>query len=143
MKKLNETKAFILISLIGVLLCLTMIFNVNVVLGDGINYILEGNNYEYKNTSTGSATYNDYKEGDLTTVSSSMVDNMVFGIEKVDTVEGYITVKKAAEILGVTVMTLHRWDAKGKLKARRHPINHYRLYTRTQLEKLLKKLSDK
>lgn len=57
--------------------------------------------------------------------------------------KGYITVKKAAEILGVAVMTLHRWDAKGKLKARRHPINRYRLYTEKQLEKLLKRLSDK
>lgn len=57
--------------------------------------------------------------------------------------KGYITVKKAAEILGVTVMTLHRWDAKGELKARRHPINRYRLYTKKQLEELLKRLSDK
>ncbi len=54
--------------------------------------------------------------------------------------KGYITVKKAAEILGVTVMTLHRWDAKGKLKARRHPINGYRLYKKSDLEKLLKRL---
>ena len=55
----------------------------------------------------------------------------------------YIKVKEASEILGISVMTLHRWDAQGKLKARRHPINHYRLYTKKQLEKLLKKLSDK
>ena len=57
--------------------------------------------------------------------------------------KGYIKVKEAADLLGVTVMTLHRWDAKGKLKALRHPINRYRLYTKKQLEKLLKKLSDK
>lgn len=55
--------------------------------------------------------------------------------------KGYITVKQAAEYLGVTVMTLHRWDAKGKLKAQRHPINHYRLYKQGDLEKLLKKIS--
>ena len=55
--------------------------------------------------------------------------------------KGYITVKEAAEILGVTVMTLHRWDAKGKLKARRHPINHYRLYKEVDLKKILKSVS--
>jgi DNA (cytosine-5)-methyltransferase 1 len=55
--------------------------------------------------------------------------------------KGYIKVKEAADLLGVTVMTLHRWDAKGRLKALRHPINHYRLYKRSDLEKLLKRLS--
>lgn len=53
----------------------------------------------------------------------------------------YLTVKKAAEFLGVTVMTLHRWDAKGKLKARRNPMNHYRLYKLSTLKKLLKDIS--
>ncbi len=57
--------------------------------------------------------------------------------------KGYLTVKQAAEFLGVTVMTLHRWDAAGKLKALRHPINHYRLYKRSDLEKLLKTVSKK
>lgn len=53
----------------------------------------------------------------------------------------YLTVKQASEFLGVTVMTLHRWDAKGKLKALRHPINRYRLYKQSDLKKLLKKVS--
>ncbi len=56
---------------------------------------------------------------------------------------GYIKVKEASEMLGVSVMTLHRWDAKGKLKSLRHPINNYRLYKRAKLHKLLKRLSDK
>jgi DNA (cytosine-5)-methyltransferase 1 len=55
--------------------------------------------------------------------------------------KGYITVKQAAEYLGVTVMTLHRWDASGKLKALRHPINRYRLYKPSDLKKLLKDIS--
>lgn len=55
--------------------------------------------------------------------------------------KGYLTVKQAAEFLGVTIMTLHRWDAKGKLKAMRHPINRYRLYKKSDLEKLLKRVS--
>ena len=57
--------------------------------------------------------------------------------------KGYIKVKEAADLLGVTVMTLPRWDAKGKLKALRHPINRYRLYKKTELTNLLNKLKRK
>ena len=53
----------------------------------------------------------------------------------------YLTVKDTAEFLGVAIMTLHRWDAAGKLKATRHPINNYRLYKRSDLKKLLQKLT--
>ena len=55
----------------------------------------------------------------------------------------YLTVTQAAKLLGVTVMTMHRWDASGKLKAPRHPINNYRLYKRGDLVKLLKKVDKK
>lgn len=54
--------------------------------------------------------------------------------------KGYIKVKEASGVLGVSVMTLHRWDAKGKLKPFRHPINRYRLYKKQELENLLKKI---
>ena len=57
--------------------------------------------------------------------------------------KGYVKVKEASEILGVSIMTLHRWDAKGKLKPLRHPINRYRLYKREELEKILKRISKK
>jgi MerR family transcriptional regulator, copper efflux regulator len=52
--------------------------------------------------------------------------------------KGFLKVKQAADLLGVTVMTLHRWDAKDKLKALRHPVNNYRLYDRKDLERLLR-----
>ncbi len=52
----------------------------------------------------------------------------------------YITVKQAAELLGVSIMTLHRWDFSGKLKAKRHPINGYRLYNEQGIKRLLKKV---
>jgi len=52
----------------------------------------------------------------------------------------YLTVKEAADLLGVSVMTLHRWDAKGKLKSFRHPINNYRLYKSSELKGLLKSI---
>lgn len=55
--------------------------------------------------------------------------------------KGYVKVKETSDILGVSIMTLHRWDAKGKLKPFRHPINNYRLYKTTELKKLLKQVS--
>lgn len=52
----------------------------------------------------------------------------------------YITIKEAAEILGVNPMTLRRWDKKGQFKACRHPINDYRIYKSEQIKKLATKL---
>lgn len=52
----------------------------------------------------------------------------------------YLTIKKAASFLGVSPMTLRRWDNEKKLKATRHPINNYRLYERKQLEKILEEI---
>jgi excisionase family DNA binding protein len=51
-----------------------------------------------------------------------------------------ITIKEAASILGVSEMTLRRWDAAGKFRARRHPINSYRLYRRADVTKLRKRI---
>ena len=54
--------------------------------------------------------------------------------------ENYLTVKDAAAFLGISPSTLRNWDRKGKLKARRHPINGYRLYERRDLQRLLDSL---
>lgn len=51
---------------------------------------------------------------------------------------GYFTVKAASKILGVTPVTLRRWDNAGKLKAKRHPMNHYRIYDPVEVEALKK-----
>lgn len=48
-----------------------------------------------------------------------------------------ITIQKAAEILGVTPLTLRNWDNSGKFQASRHPINNYRVYKLSDIEKLL------
>lgn len=48
-----------------------------------------------------------------------------------------ITIQKAAEILGVTPLTLRNWDNSGKFEASRHPINNYRVYKLADIEKLL------
>lgn len=46
------------------------------------------------------------------------------------TVTDVLTIKAAAELLGVSEQTLRRWDKAGKLRAPRHPMNGYRLYQR-------------
>jgi DNA-binding transcriptional MerR regulator len=51
-----------------------------------------------------------------------------------------LTIKAAAEILGVSEMTLRRWDQGGKFRARRHPVNGYRLYDRARVLNLLRKI---
>jgi len=56
------------------------------------------------------------------------------------TLKQYVTVKRAANMLGVCIMTLHRWDAKGKLKAKRHPMNGYRLYREEDIKRLLRQI---
>ena len=48
-----------------------------------------------------------------------------------------VTVKQASKILGVTPLTLRNWDNNGKFPASRHPINNYRVYKISDIEKLL------
>lgn len=52
-----------------------------------------------------------------------------------------LTVGKTAERLGVSIATPRRWDAAGKFKARRHPLNNYRVYRKADVERLRKKLA--
>lgn len=49
----------------------------------------------------------------------------------------YITIKNAANILGVSKITLRNWDKSGKLKAHRHPFNNYRVYKLEDIDKVL------
>jgi len=51
-----------------------------------------------------------------------------------------ITIKEAAKLLKVTGQTLRNWDKAGKLVPHRHPMNNYRLYKKSDLERLLKKI---
>ena len=55
----------------------------------------------------------------------------------------YLTVGEAAERLGVSRTTLRNWDKAGKLKPHRHPLNRYRLYRRSELEKLLDQVTER
>jgi len=51
--------------------------------------------------------------------------------------EVYFSVKEAAEILGVTPLTLRNWDKSGKFPANRHPMNNYRVYKLSALEHVI------
>ncbi|KND48405.1 MAG: hypothetical protein AB200_01600 [Parcubacteria bacterium C7867-005] len=51
--------------------------------------------------------------------------------------EVYFSIKEAAEILGVTPLTLRNWDKSGKFRANRHPMNNYRVYKLSALEKII------
>lgn len=54
--------------------------------------------------------------------------------------DGLLTIQQAAALLGVAVVTLRRWDANGRLRARRHPINSYRMYRRDEVLLLRKRI---
>ncbi len=54
-------------------------------------------------------------------------------------ISDFMTVGEAAAYLSVSKDSLRRWDRAGKLKARRHPINGYRLYQKSDLDKLLRR----
>jgi DNA repair protein RadD len=48
----------------------------------------------------------------------------------------YMSIRQAAQFLGVSHQTLRRWEQDGKLKPVRHPMNRYRYYLRSELEPL-------
>lgn len=55
-------------------------------------------------------------------------------------VDKLITIKEAAEMLGVCSETLRRWDRDGKLRTKRHPMNNYRVYKLSEVSNLKEKL---
>ena len=52
----------------------------------------------------------------------------------------FLTVKEAAEFLGVSPNTVRNWGRESKIPEHRHPINNYRLYRREVLESLLQQI---
>jgi excisionase family DNA binding protein len=59
-------------------------------------------------------------------------------MEKLDE---FLRIKDAAEYLGVSPNTLRNWGRDGKITEHRHPMNNYRLYKTTDLDRILRKLS--
>ena len=54
----------------------------------------------------------------------------------------FLRVREAAAILGVSPNTLRNWSRDGKIPFHRNPINGYRLYKRTDLERLLRTINE-
>jgi DNA-binding transcriptional MerR regulator len=52
-------------------------------------------------------------------------------------IDEYVRVKQAAEMLGLSPNTVRKWGALGKIPEFRHPVNTYRLYRRSDLERLV------
>jgi len=50
----------------------------------------------------------------------------------------YLTIKEAADFLGVAVNTMRNWADAGKFPVHRNPINNYRLIKKLDLEELLR-----
>ena len=51
--------------------------------------------------------------------------------------DSYLTIKEAAEYLGVSANTLRNWGRDNKLPMHRNPVNGYRLFKITDLDKFL------
>lgn len=51
----------------------------------------------------------------------------------------YVRIAEAAEYLGVHHNTLRNWGRTGKIPEYRHPVNNYRLFKVSDLDKLLRK----
>ena len=49
----------------------------------------------------------------------------------------YLTIKEAADYLGVCANTLRNWGGSGKIKEHRNPMNGYRLFKIADLQKLI------
>lgn len=54
----------------------------------------------------------------------------------------YLSIQEAANMLGVTTLTLRNWDKKRILTAYRNPVNNYRVYRLDQLELFLRKIEN-
>ena len=54
--------------------------------------------------------------------------------------KGFLQVKQAAALLGVSPNTVRSWGADGRIPEYRHPVNKYRLYRQSELERILRKL---
>ena len=59
-----------------------------------------------------------------------------------DKLRDYLRISEAAEYLGVSPNTLRNWENAGKIVAHRHPVNKYRLFSRGELDALLKQVQN-
>jgi DNA (cytosine-5)-methyltransferase 1 len=55
--------------------------------------------------------------------------------------DGYLRIGEAAELLGVSPNTLRNWGREDKVPELRHPVNNYRLYRGSDLEDVLRRIT--
>lgn len=54
----------------------------------------------------------------------------------------FVTIKEAAEFLGVSPNTIRNWHRDRKIPVYRSPISNYRLFKKTDLEELLQQIEE-
>ena len=54
----------------------------------------------------------------------------------------FVTIKEAAEFLGVSPNTIRNWHRDGKIPVYRNPISKYRLFKKKDLERLLGQIEE-
>ena len=54
----------------------------------------------------------------------------------------YLTVKEAAQLLGVAANTIRNWDSGGKIPVYRHPLSNYRLFKKEDLQQVLNQIDE-
>jgi DNA-binding transcriptional MerR regulator len=65
------------------------------------------------------------------------------GVRKVNRREKQVLlIAEAAELIGVSEVTLRRWDRAGKFSPHRHPVNGYRCYRREDVLRLRKQIEN-
>jgi MerR family copper efflux transcriptional regulator len=57
-----------------------------------------------------------------------------------DKLHDYLRIQEAAAFLGVSPNTLRNWGREDKFPEFRHPVNNYRLYQRSDLEAVLRRV---
>jgi len=57
-----------------------------------------------------------------------------------ENLKDFLRISEAADYLGVSPNTLRNWVNAGKVAACRHPVNGYRLFQKTDLDALLRKV---
>lgn len=55
-------------------------------------------------------------------------------------VDEFMQIAEAAEFLGICQNTLRNWGRAGKVKEYRHPVNNYRLYKQSELQRVLSEI---
>ena len=63
--------------------------------------------------------------------------------KKIQSNKKYLTIKEAAELIGVTPLTLRNWDNSKKLIAHRNHLNNYRIYKENDIKIFLRKIESK